>query len=407
MTDDSNRALAGVRVLDLTQFEAGPSCTEALAWLGADVVKVERPGSGEQGRFASTDRPGVDSYYFMLLNANKKSITVNLKSPEGLETVKAMIAQADVMIENFAPGAIERLGLGYDVAKEINPGIIYAQVKGFARGGPYEKFLSFDMIGKAVGGVMAITGDPDGRPINPGPTIGDTGTGLHMAISILGALYQRGRTGKGQHIEVAMQDAMINYCRLAYAVQATTGEAAPRRGNEVIMAGSAPSDVFLCAPGGPNDYVYIYTTRASNLHWERLCEVIGRPELKDDPRFATAPARSANQKDLDEAITAWTSQRSKEEAMQAIGAAGVPVGAVFDSKELSDSEDMRARGIFQTVQHPERGDFLMPGWPVKMSGNDVPVECSPTLGEHTDEVLSDWLGLSGGEVEALRDKGAV
>ncbi|MCY3671967.1 MAG: CoA transferase, partial [Alphaproteobacteria bacterium] len=280
-------------------------------------------------------------------------------------------------------------------------------VKGFARGGPYEKFLSFDMIGKAVGGVMAITGDPDGRPINPGPTIGDTGTGLHMAISILGALYQRGRTGKGQHIEVAMQDAMINYCRLAYAVQATTGAAAPRRGNEVIMAGSAPSDVFLCAPGGPNDYVYIYTTRASNLHWERLCEVIGRPELKDDPRFATAPARSANQKDLDEAITAWTSQRSKEEAMEAIGAAGVPVGAVFDSKELSDSEDMRARGIFQTVKHPERGDFLMPGWPVKMSGNDVPVECSPTLGQHTDEVLSDWLGLSGGEVAALRDKGAV
>ena len=183
----------------------------------------------------------MDSYYFMLLNANKKSITVNLKSPEGLETVKAMIAEADVMIENFAPGAIERLGLGYEVAKEINPRIIYAQVKGFARGGPYEKFLSFDMIGKAVGGVMAITGDPDGRPINPGPTIGDTGTGLHMAISILGALYQRGRTGRGQHIEVAMQDAMINYCRLAYAVQATTGEAAPRRGNEVIMAGSAPS----------------------------------------------------------------------------------------------------------------------------------------------------------------------
>ena len=283
MTDDSNRALAGVRVLDLTQFEAGPSCTEALAWLGADVVKVERPGSGEQGRFASTDRPGVDSYYFMLLNANKKSVTVNLKSPEGLETVKAMIARADVMIENFAPGAIERLGLGYDVAKAINPGIIYAQVKGFARGGPYEKFLSFDMIGKAVGGVMAITGDPDGRPINPGPTIGDTGTGLHMAISILGALYQRGRTGKGQHIEVAMQDAMINYCRLAYAVQATTGKAAPRRGNEVIMAGSAPSDVFRCAPGGPNDYVYIYTTRASNLHWERLCEVIDRPGAQGRP----------------------------------------------------------------------------------------------------------------------------
>ena len=173
------------------------------------------------------------------------------------------------------------------------------------------------------------------------------------------------------------------------------------------MAGSAPSDVYLCAPGGPNDYVYIYTTRASNHHWERLCEVIGRPELKDDPRFADASARSAHQKELEDAITGWTLQRSKEDAMQAIGAAGVPVGAVFDSKELSDSEDMRRRGIFQMVTHPERGDFLMPGWPVKMSANDVPVACSPMLGEHTDEVLSDWLGLSGGEVAALREKGVV
>lgn len=407
MTDNARCPLAGVRVLDLTQFEAGPSCTEALAWLGAEVVKVENPNGGEQGRYASTETPGIDSYYFLLLNANKKSITANLKNPEGLDLVKAMIAKADIMIENFAPGVIERLGLGWETARGINPRLIYAQIKGFAAGSPYEKFLSFDMIGQAVGGVMSITGDADGRPIKPGPTLGDTGTGLHMAVSILGALYQRDRTGEGQRIQLAMQDAMINYCRLAYAVQAMTDEAAPRRGNEVIMGGSAPSDVFPCAPGGPNDYVYIYTTRATNTHWERLCTVLGRPELAADPRFADPVARADNREELDGIISAWTRGRSKHEAMGEIGAAGVPVGAVLDSKELSDSGDMRARGIFQTVEHPQRGEFLMPGWPASMSANDVRVASAPTLGEHTEAVLSEWLALDGNSVAELRGKGAL
>src|SRR5246500_2146595 len=219
--------LAGVRVLDLTQFEAGPSCTEALAWLGAEVVKVENPEAGEPGRSNFPGRPGGDSYYFFEFNANKKSVTVNLKSERGLALVKDMAKKADVMIENMAPGTIERLGLGYDAIRAINPGIIYAQVKGFGEGSPYEKNLAFDMIAQACGGTMSITGERDGRPLKPGPSLGDTGTGMLLAISILGALYRRKETGQGEHLQVAMQDAMLHYMRIAFSYQARTGQPAP------------------------------------------------------------------------------------------------------------------------------------------------------------------------------------
>jgi len=405
---DRNRSkpLAGVRVLDLTQFEAGPSCTEALAWHGAEVVKCENPKGGDQGRYASSETPGLDSWYFLLLNANKKSVTCDLKSPEGLALVKRLIGEADVMIENFAPGAIERLGLGWDVVREINPKIIYAQIKGFAEGSPSEKFLSFDMIGQAVGGIMSITGDADGRPIKPGPTIGDTGTGLHCCISILAALYQRQFTGEGQRIQVAMQDAMINYCRIAYSAQARDGQPAPRRGNQVITGGSAPSDVYHCKPFGPNDYVYIYTTRASNQHWERLCKAIGREDLLGDPRFETPVSRYENVAAVDAAINAWMRDYTKHEAMQIIGAAGVPCGAVLDTMELASDPDMKRRGIFQTMHHPKRGDFNMPAWPVKMSANPVTVESAPLLGEHNEEILVSWLGCSAEEIAALQ-KGKI
>ena len=226
--------LAGVRVLDLTQFEAGPSCTEALAWLGADVVKVENPQGGEAGRSLLGRQSGpnqnLDSWYFLLFNANKKSITVNLKSERGLDLVKNMAKRADVMVENFAPGAIERLGLGYDVVHAVNPSIVYAQVKGFGTGGPYENNLAFDMIAQATGGVMSITGEPDGPPLKPGATLGDTGTGMLLAISILAALYRRRDTGQGERIEIAMQDAMLHYIRVALSNQATYGVAAKRNG---------------------------------------------------------------------------------------------------------------------------------------------------------------------------------
>ena len=264
--------LAGVRVLDLTQFEAGPSCTEALAWLGAEVVKVENPQGGEAGRFLlhGSSGQGQDSWYFLLFNANKKSITVNLKSERGLELVKNMAKRADVMVENFAPGAIERLGLGYEVVRAVNPSIVYAQVKGFGTGGPYENNLAFDMIAQATGGIMSITGERDGPPLKPGVTLGDTGTGMLLAISILAALYRRRDTGQGERIEIAMQDAMLQYIRVALSTQATHGVAAKRNGAKVVLGFAVPSGIYPCKPGGPNDYVYVYTSRTNPTHWRRF-----------------------------------------------------------------------------------------------------------------------------------------
>ncbi len=284
--------LAGVRVLDLTQFEAGPSSTEALAFLGAEVVKVENPKAGEPGRtgFRGPSRSG-DSYYFMLFNANKKSVTIDLKSPRGLQLVKDMARHADVFVENFAPGAIERLGLGYDVIKAINPSIIYAQVKGFGKGSPFENNLAFDMIAQATGGVMSITGERGGPPAKPGCTLGDTGTGMLMAISILGALYRRKGTGQGERLELAMQDAMLQYIRVALATNAVFGKAVERNGAKVISGGTVPSGIYRCKPGGPNDYVYAYTSRANPAHWHNLLKVIGHPELIGDPRYDTPAAR--------------------------------------------------------------------------------------------------------------------
>ncbi|MDP6709319.1 MAG: CoA transferase [Alphaproteobacteria bacterium] len=398
-------ALAGLKILDLTQFEAGPSCTEALGFLGAEVVKVENPRGGDQGRFK--DANGTDSWYFLQFNANKKSITCNLKSEKGLQLVKDLAAEADVFMENFAPGVIERLGLGYDVLSEINPRLIYAQVKGFAEGSPYEKFLSFDMIGQSVGGILSITGEPDGPPMKPGTTVGDTGTGMLMAISILSAIYQRQTTGKGQRLQVAMQDAMLQYSRIAYSVQMATGEAGPRTGNKVISAASAPSGIYPCKPGGPNDYVYIYTTRAGNHQWERLLEVVGRKDLIGDPRFETAQLRLDNEAEIDAVLSEWTMQRDKREAMAILGEAGVPAGAVYDTLELYNDSNLEKRGMFQKVHHPERGDLKVAAWPVKMSGSDVPLQVAPLLGEHNERVLGDWLGLDRDEVDALKADGAL
>jgi len=399
--------LAGVRVLDLTQFEAGPSCTEALAWLGAEVVKIENPQGGEAGRFllhGATDNK-QDSWYFLLFNANKKSVSVNLKSEGGLALVKNMVTRADIMVENFAPGAIERLGLGYDVVRSINPGIIYAQLKGFGTGGPYENNLAFDMIAQATGGVMSITGDVDGPPLKPGVTLGDTGTGMLLAISILAALYRRRSTGQGEHIEIAMQDAMLQYIRVALSSQATQGVAAKRNGAKILSGFAVPSGTFPCKPGGPNDYVYIYTSRTNPSHWRRLLEVIGRKDLIGDPRFDTGQARLKHEREVDEMISAWTRQHDKREAMRILGDAGVPAGAVFDTMELTNDADFELRGIMQTMQHPAAGPFKMPGWPVRFGGSTPKVEPAPLLGQHTNEVLSEWLGLDAAQIERLgKDK---
>lgn len=401
--------LAGVRVLDLTQFEAGPSCTEALAWLGAEVVKVENPQGGEAGRFSlgGSSGQGQDSWYFLLFNANKKSITVDLKSERGLKLIKKMAKRADVMVENFAPGAIERLGLGYDVVRGVNPSIVYAQVKGFGTGGPYENALAFDMIAQATGGVMSITGEHDGPPLKPGATLGDTGTGMLLAVSILAALYRRRDTGQGERIEVAMQDAMLQYIRVALSTQATYGMAAKRNGAKVLSGFAVPSGIYPCRPGGPNDYLYVYTSRTNPAHWQRLLEVIGRRDLIGDARFDTGVARQEREPEIDEMIGAWTRQHDKREAMRVLSGAGVPAGAIFDTMELTSEPDFERRGIMQMMEHPTAGPFKMPGWPVRFGGRTPEIKPAPLLGQHTSEVLREWLDLEAGEIDQLDKDGVI
>src|SRR6201990_1999771 len=316
--------LTGVKGVDLTQFEAGPSCTEALAWMGADVVKVENPRLGDPGRTAG-GKPGQDAYYFLQYNANKRSVTVNLKDPRGVELVKEMAKKADIFCENFAPGAIERLGLGPDVIRALNPSIIYCQNKGFGAGSRFEKSLAFDMIAQAAGGLMSITGEEDGPPCKPGATIGDTGTGMLMAITVLGAYIRRQRTGQGEHLQVAMQDAILHYIRNAFAyMERTDGKAAPRAGSKTVGGGNSPIGVYPCRGGGPNDYVYIYTSAANPEHWIRLLKVMGREDLIDDPRFATPAARTEHRAEVDRIVSEWTIHHDKHTAMQLVGSATIP-----------------------------------------------------------------------------------
>jgi formyl-CoA transferase len=396
VTPVSPGLLNGIRVLDLTQFEAGTTCTEALAWMGADIAKVEPP-RGEAGRTGFGD-----AFYFMMYNANKRSLTVNLKDERGLALVKEMVKKADVFTENFAPGAVERLGLGYDVVSGINPSIIYAQVKGFGDGSPFEKGLSFDPIAQAAGGAMSITGESGGRPVKPGPTIGDTGTGMLMAFSIVSALFDRARSGKGRRLQVAMQDSVMHYSRGGFITQARTGKAAPRR----PPANNPPGGIYPCKPGGPNDYVYLLTSRANPEHWPRLLKLIGREDLIGDERYATPDARLQREAEVDAIVAGWTKERTKQEAMAQLSAVGVPAGAVLDTQELVDEPSFYERGILQQMTHGER-NMVMPTWPVRFDGVPTKVEPAPLLGEHTTEVLSDWLGLDAVVVEQLRQDGIV
>jgi crotonobetainyl-CoA:carnitine CoA-transferase CaiB-like acyl-CoA transferase len=399
--------LAGVKIVDLTQFEAGPSCTEALAWLGADVVKIENPKMGDPGRRLRPGQPDDDPYYFQVFNANKRSITVNLKSPKGLTLAKDMLRHADICIENFAPGAIERLGLGYEIVCDLNPSIIYAQIKGFGEGSPYQNNLAFDMIAQACGGTFSVTGDPDGPPTRPGISLGDTGTGMTMAITILGALYRRKQTGQGCRLQVAMQDAIMHYMRINFATQGLTGTAARRGGSKVPGITNAPMGLYPCAPGGPNDYVYIMTSRANPDHWDRLLKVVGREDLIGDTRYATPADRVQREPEVDEIIAAWSRTHSKHDAMRAVGEAGIPAGAVLDTMELHNDRSFEDRGIMQVMRHPLHRDFKMPGWPVRVDGKPPALTASPVLGEHTETVLGEWLGLNAQAVAALRSDGAL
>jgi crotonobetainyl-CoA:carnitine CoA-transferase CaiB-like acyl-CoA transferase len=408
MTDNCQdlECLAGIRVVDFTQFEAGTSCTEALAWLGADVVKIENPKTGDPGRRLRPGQPDEDPWYFYMFNANKRSMTVNLKSPRGLELVKELLKKADVTVENMAPGTIDRLGLGYDEVKKINPRIIFCSIQGFGTGSKYEQGLAFDMIAQAAGGTISVTGEPDRPPVKPGPSFGDTGTGMLMAVTILGAIIERQKTGKGRRLQVAMQDAMIHYMRTCFATQARTGKPAPRRGGKTVMGTNAPSGLYQCKPYGSNDWVYITTSRGNPEHWGRLMKLIGRPELIDDPRFATGAARVKNEAEVDAIITEWTRQHTKEEAMTLISGVGVPAGAVFDTMELHNDPSFEKRGIMQVMPHPN-GPFKMPTWPVRVDGQTARLKPSPLLGQHNAEVLSAWLGVEAAEVATLKQEGVL
>jgi formyl-CoA transferase len=397
------KALAGVKILDLTQFEAGTSCTEMLAWLGADVIKVEPPKMGEQGRWMLTEKPGVDSHYFMLLNANKRSITLNMKSERGKEMFVELVKQVDVLSENYSLGTIESWGLGYDRLREINPRLIYLTIKGFGTYGPYSKYKSFDMIAQAAGGAMALTGFPGSPPLKPGPTIGDTGTGIHAACGVLAAYIQRQRTGKGQKVEVAMQEAVFNFVRVPMMDVHITHKATERRGNR--LGGGAVGDIYKCAPGGPNDYVYMLCTTPEM--WQTMCKMIGRPDVPEDPRFKDRKERAKHIEDLTHIIEEWTGKRSKHEVMKILGEAGVPCGAVLDSVELLDDPHMKERGMVVTIDHPVRGKFTMPGCPVKLEDSPAEVKSAPLLGQHNAEIYGSMLGLKDGDLDQLKQQGVI
>ena len=375
--------------------------------MGADVVKVENPNRGDPGRRLKPNHPDDDPFYFHILNANKRSITANLKSQEGLALVCNLIQKSDVMIENFAPGAIERLGLGYDAVKKINPCIIYAQVKGFGEGSPFEKNLAFDMIAQACGGTFSVTGEADGPPIRPGISLGDTGTGMVMAITILGALFKQRETGIGHRLEVAMQDAILHYMRIPFSTMGLTGKEAERGGSKVPGIENAPMGLYPCAPGGSNDYIYIMTSRANPDHWDRLLKVVGREDLIGNERYDTPAKRLEYESEVDEIITAWTRTQTKFAAMDIVGDAGIPAGAVMDTAELQADQTFEQRGVMQTMVHPIHKPFKMPGWPVRVDGKAVRVKSSPMLGEHTEEVIGEWLGLNEAAVGELKAVGAV
>ncbi len=400
-------ALDGIKVLDFTQFEAGPSCTQALAWMGAEVVKVEEPKRGEPGRWGMTDRPDADSHYFIFYNLNKKSVTCNLKSPEGKALIEKMVKEVDVVVENMAPGTFARLGFPYERLAELNPRIIFAQVKGFSPDGPHANYLAFDMIAQAAGGTFAINGFPDQPPIRPGATMGDTGTGMMAAMGILAALYQRVTTGKGQHIQVAMRDAMVNYSRTPMSRQAalSDGSVLPRIGNEVF--GTAPGGLFPCKPGGIDDWAYVFASRGNEEHWKRLCRVIGREDLIDDPRMADGSTRYEHKDVINEAITAWTTKHTKTEVMEQIAGAGVPCGAVYNMKEQLEDKDLLKRGVMNVIDHPVRGKVTVPGSPISMSATKVPVTSSPIHGSSNEEIYGKWLGLSPEEVKKMRAENVI
>ncbi len=399
------KALDQMQVLDLTQFEAGPSCTKLLGFLGADVIKIEHPEWGDMGRALAADRPGEDGYYFMLLNANKKSITLNLKSESGRAMFLKMVEQADVVVENYSPGVMERLNLGYEVLKEVNPMIIYATIKGFGTYGPYSGYKSFDMIAQATGGAFSVTGPADGPPMKPGPTLGDTGTGIHTAAGIMAAYIDRMTHGRGQKVEVSMQDAVVNYCRVKIRESYVTKKAATRLGNRTPM--TSPANVFPCKPGGPNDYVYVFVMPTTQSMWDNLLKAMGREELLEDERFADITQLYQYNDEIEAMVSEWTQKHTKYEVMDILGQCGVPTGACLDTLEVLNDPHLRQRGMVVDVDHPHAGTFAMPACPVQLSESPVDVVPSPLLGQDNEAVYKRLLGLDAAALAQLKRVGDI
>ncbi len=393
-------ALEGMRVLDMTQYEAGTSCTQALAWLGADVVKIERPGFGDPGRGLLVG--GDHSAFFLYWNANKRSVAIVLEQPEGRALLMRMVPRYDVFVENFGPGVLEKLGLDYEAMRARQPAIIYARIKGFGSGGPYADYKCYDMVAQAAAGAVSITGAAEGPPICPGPTMADSGTGMQAALAITAAYVQRMRTGEGQIVEIAMQEAMTFYMRTRVANGSEWGTVAvPRTGN-----GAGPMmNLYPCQPGGPNDYVYMVV--GTSRMWKRLCSALARPDLASDPRFKGWIVRHENGAALYDEIARWTRAHSKHEAMRILAQAGVPCSAVLDTRDLFQDPQLLTRGFVQHVRHEVLGEVPILGSPFRLSRSQVELSAAPLLGRHTDEVLRADLGMSDDDLRALHASGVV
>jgi len=416
---DMGKALDGVRILDFTHVQSGPTCTQLLAWLGADVIKVERPGEGDATRKQLRDIPGVDSLYFTMLNHNKRSVTINTKTPGGMAVLDRMIKTCDVMVENFAPGALDRMGITWDHIQTLNPRMIVASIKGFGAG-PYVDCKVYENVAQCAGGAASTTGEVDGMPMVTGAQIGDSGTGLHLALGIVAALYQRTATGRGQQVLAPMQDAVLNLCRVKLRDQQRLerthtmheypqypdgkfGAAVPRAGN--ASGGGQPGAILKCKgwDTDPNAYIYFITQAAV---WPAICHVIGEPEWVDDGAYATPQARLLHLKPIFRRIEQWTMSKDKFEAMDILNKLDIPCGPILSMKEIANEPSLRASGTVVEVDHPERGKYLTVGNPIKLSDSPTDVTRSPLLGEHTDEVLTQ-LGFAASEIAALRGEGAI
>ena len=413
------RALDGVRILDMTHVQSGPTCTQILAWFGADVIKVERPGSGDATRGQLRDIADVDSLYFTMLNANKRSITLNPKTEAGGRIFARLIEECDVLAENFAPGAIDRMGFPWERIQELNPRLIYASVKGFGPG-PFEECKVYENVAQCTGGAASTTGEIDRVPTVTGAQIGDSGTGMHLVAGILAALLQRERTGRGQRVSCAMQDAVLNLCRVKLRDQqrlahgplteypqypdGTFGDAVPRAGN--ASGGGQPGWILKCKgwETDPDAYTYLITQAAA---FPALAKAIGREEWLEDPEWNTPAARLPKLDEMFAEIEKWTMTKDKMEVMNTLNPLNVPCGPVLSMQELAVEPSLRETGTVVEVDHPERGPYLTVGNPIKLSDSPTQVERSPLLGEHTEEILKSVVGLDDNDIEAARQQGAI